>query len=232
MKNLGTQASNQLFSALKTSLLFQKLDPVYLEQLVNLYVHLQQSYSKGSIIYNENDECTHMDLVVSGTLVIQQIDEYGNMLSITKFSKGQTIAGNILFNNKNLYPMTVSAINDVILLPLSKKNILALSQTPIFLEALLADISERATILSHTIKNITRRSLRNKISDYLTLLYAKQNTPQLTLPTTKTDLSNTFGVARPSLSRALTSMKKDGLLSYNRNTILLSEKFINLYINN
>jgi len=232
MTNFENPASNQLYSAFNTSLLFQGLDCEFLEKLVHDYVHLQQSYSKGSIIYNENDPCKHMDLVVEGTLIIQQIDEYGNMLSITKFSKGETIAGNILFTKNNLYPMTVSAVNDVILLPLTKNNVLELSKTPLFLEALIVAISERATILSHTIKNITRKSLRNKLIDYLIILYAKQGSTNLVLPTTKTDLSHTFGVARPSLSRELTQMQKDGLLSYNRKTIMLSKTFIHLYINN
>lgn len=232
MENFKNESSNQLYSALITSPLFNKLNPQHLNKLVVDYAHLQQYFSKGSIIYNENDLCRHMDLLVKGTLIIQQIDEYGNMLSITKFSKGQSLAGNILFSKKNQYPMTITAVTDVILLPLTQKDVLELSKSQIFLRALIEDISERATILSHTIKNITRKSLRNKLIDYFIILYAKQNSESLTLPTTKTDLANTFGVARPSLSRELSQMQKDGLLSYDKKTILLSPTFIDLYINN
>lgn len=230
MNNLDSQASNQLYNAFKTSLLFQQLNSEFLEKLAKDYVHLMQNYPKGSIIYNENDICTHMDLLVRGTVIIQQIDAYGNMLSITSFSKGQTIAGNILFSPQNLYPMTISAVSDVTLLPLTQKSILDLSKNPIFLKALLTDFSQRANILSHTIKNITRKSLRNKLIDYLIVLSTKQKSINLILPTSKTDLANTFGVARPSLSRELTQMQKDGLLSYNRKTILLGETFIQLYL--
>lgn len=226
---MNTQ-SQQLLNALKSSVLFKQLDTNTLEQLANSYSHLQKSYSKGSIIHNENDPCRHMDFVVTGTLDIQQIDEYGNMLTITKFSKGQSIASNTLFHPLQQYPMTICANTDVILLPLSKQDILSLSSNPVFLEAFLTDISRRASILSHTIKNITRKSLRNKLIDYLKVLYTTQGSLQVTLPITKTELANTFGVARPSLSRELTAMQKDGLLSYHRNTISLTSEFNQLYI--
>lgn len=219
-----------LLNALESSVLFKQLDTNTLEQLAKSYSHLLKSYTKDSIIHNENEPCSHMDFVVTGTLNILQIDEYGNMLTITKFSTGQTIASNTLFHPLQQYPMTIMASTDVILLPLTKEHVLSLSTNPIFLEAFLTDISKRASILSHTIKNITRKSLRNKLADYLIVLQQKQGSSRVILPITKTELANTFGVARPSLSRELTAMQKDGLLSYNRNTISLKPAFNQQYI--
>lgn len=230
MNNKYRESSNQLLDAFKSSMLFNQLDSKHLETLTLDFSHFQQHFQKGSLIYCEGDLCKHMDLIVQGTLIIQQIDADGNMLSITKFNKGQTLAGNILFNKTTRYPMTISAIDDVILLPLTKEDILQLCKNEDFLLALLEDISARAAILSHTIKNITRKSLRLKLIDYLTLLQTQQKSYSVILPATKTDLANTFGVARPSLSREFTLMQKDGLLSYNRNTILLSQSFIQLYL--
>jgi CRP-like cAMP-binding protein len=154
----------------------------------------------------------------------------GNILSITKFSTGKTIAGNILFSKDPAYPMTITALTDVTLLHLRKKEILDMCNNPRFVESLLSDFSERAAILSHTIKNITRKSLRQKLVDYLCYLYANSQTLELHLCMNKTELANRFGVARPSLSRAFTAMKKDGLISYDRNIIILHPSFFHLYI--
>lgn len=214
-----------LLDALSFSL-FQNFTSNELELiLAKLNINLS-SYPKGSLIYMEQETCNSLDIILSGRVIVQQIDVIGNVLSIVEFKKGQTIAGNILFNKVKKYPMTITAIEPTQLLHLSKSQVLELCKYSKFTENLLIDISERAFILTNTIKHITRKSLRQKLIDYLHYLYTQQNQNPVTLPITKTHLANALGVARPSLSRELTQMKKDGILSYERNTIFLTDLFI------
>ena len=72
------------------------------------------------------------------------------------------------------------------------------------------DYMRKADILS-------RRSLREKISAFLSEEYRKKGTPSFRIPYDRQQMADYLSADRSALSKELSKMKREGILDYNRN---------------
>ena len=98
-------------------------------------------------------------------------------------------------------------------------------------------LSDRIREQNERISILSQRSLRQKISSYLIGLYRKEmqedssdptptdpaNPPVVELPVTKEIAARLLAMPRPSFSRELVRMEKDGLIQVNGRKIILSD---------
>ncbi|KYH35056.1 global nitrogen regulator [Clostridium tepidiprofundi DSM 19306] len=202
--------------------LFKDFSHEELAELFNERNHRVQKYNKKSIIYFENEKCIFFDIILEGSVVVQKIDEDGNVLTIEEFYSGDSIGGNILFSNSSTYPMSILAKSNVTILHIKKEFVLELCQiNKEFLNEFLKCISDKALILTQKIKTISKKSIRESIIDFLNIEYYYQKNRRIELEISKKELAERLGVQRTSLSRELNKMKKDGLILYDKNSITI-----------
>lgn len=79
-----------------------------------------QRFTKEQIIYLQNEKSNTMDIILDGKIIVQNIDENGNVLSIVSLGKGDMLGGNLIFSNRNEYLMTLIAKMDTKLLRIKK----------------------------------------------------------------------------------------------------------------
>lgn len=179
-------------------------------------------YEKDQVIHLQNEVCKSMDIILEGKVVIQKIDEEGNVLTINVFSAPEIIGAHLIFSTNNIYPMTVVADSEVVILRLNRKLIIELGQSnPDFMVALLQVISDRIMILADKIRTISHSTIREQIIAFLTYEYHMQQSPVIKLNYSKKELAERLGVQRTSLSRELNKMRRDGLLDYDARAITL-----------
>ena len=65
------------------------------------------SYKKSSVVHFDGETCNKLEIVLSGKVVVDRIDESGNLLTISEFYKDDILGGNLLFSKNPYYPMTV-----------------------------------------------------------------------------------------------------------------------------
>lgn len=184
--------------------------------------YLINKYNKNSVIYFQNEKCTTIDIVLNGIISIQGFDEKGNYISISDFTIGDVLGGNLLFSHKNFFPMTVLSKTDVTILRLKKDLILNLCQNNTrFLTNFLQSLADKTLILTDKIKTLSFKSIRQCIIDYLIYESYIQKSKTVKLEMTKKDLAEKFGVQRSSLSRELNKMRKEGLIEYDAHSITL-----------
>ncbi len=201
-----------LFNGFETTELYASLER---ETLI-------QAFTRNQIVYLQNEKANTMDIILEGSVIIQNIDNNGNILSIVSLDKGDMLGGNLIFSNKNEYPMTVIAQTDMILLRITKNTILDLCQSnKDFLVNLLEIFSDKALVLTSKIHSLVRKTIREKIMEFLLFEISRQKTNTITLPLSKKELSERFGVERPSLQRELMKMKNEGLIDYDARTMTL-----------
>jgi len=180
------------------------------------------SYKKGDIIYLENDECTTMDILLSGMISLQKIDENGNVLTIANFTKTDVLGANILFSSSSLYHMTSTCHKDCVLIKLTKNLVLDLCQNnEDFLCAFLGLLSDKTLYITGILHNLTHKSIRDMIITFLKTEYIRQKSNIIKLNITKQELAEKFGIQRPSLSRELKKMRNDGLVEYDTKSITI-----------
>jgi CRP-like cAMP-binding protein len=79
-------------------------------------------------------------------------------------------------------------------------------------------ISNRSQFLSEKIKFLNFKTIKGKLAQYFLTLAGKEKT-EIKLNMKQTDLADYFGVARPSIARALGEIEKDGIISASGKTI-------------
>ncbi len=181
-----------------------------------------KTYGKNTVVHFEGEPCHHLEIILTGRIVVDRIDKSGNLLTISEFSQDDIIGGSLLFSKNPLYPMTVSTLIESEILEISREVLFELFlRSPSFLRAYLELISDHATILGNTIKHYIHTSIRESLMSYLRYEAKKQNSKTIKLPMTKKALAEKIGVQRTSLSRELSKMKEEGLIQFDRDTISL-----------
>lgn len=181
-------------------------------------------YKKNYIIHFEGDKCNHLEIILEGKVVVERIDESGDLLIISEFHQDDILGGNLLFSNNPYYPMTTTAKEKSIVLSLEKETLFdLLSLFPDFLKVYLEFISDRTFILSSKIKHYTNKTIRECILNYLSCEIKLQNKYKIQLGMSKKELADRIGVQRTSLSRELSKMRADGIIDYDRISITLNK---------
>ncbi|HBH12449.1 MAG TPA: Crp/Fnr family transcriptional regulator [Clostridiales bacterium] len=213
---------NNLLSS-KNNYAFLKFIPQeILEECLKNKTMTTKVYSKDEIIHFDGDKCSYVEYILSGKVVIERIDESGNLLTITEFYPDDILGGNLIFSKNPHYPMTITAKTDTSLLVIQKDTLFELCSTnPSFLRQFLEYISDNALLLGDKIKYYVNRSIRESIIAYIKNEHTLQNSNKIVLQSTKKALADRIGVQRTSLSRELQKMKNDGLIEFDAVSITI-----------
>lgn len=188
-----------------------------------------KQYAKGQTAHMQSQQCQAMGVVLSGSMYVQKIEENGNILKVAHLRSGDVLGINLLFATKSFYPMTIIAEVDTIVLQLSKSLVSKLIQSnELFMQEVLRIISDKTQVMTDKIHAVTLRTIRQKLFDFISTESLNQNSLVIKMPLSKKDLAESLGVQRTSISRELNKMKGEGLIDYNAQTIVITEKFCNL----
>ena len=180
------------------------------------------SYMKDNILHFDGERCRKFELILSGKIIINRIDESGNLLNISEFYAGDILGGNLLFSKSPYYPMTISASQPSLILEINREKLFNMfTDDHIFLRKYLQYISDNANILGDKIKHFINKTIREKVINFLEYEAKKQNSNYIKLNITKTALAEKLGVQRTSLSRELAKMRKEGLISFDAKSITI-----------
>lgn len=178
------------------------------------------TYKKNNIIHFVGEICSKLEIILSGKVVIERIDDSGNLMTIAEFFSGEVLGGNLMFSKNPYYPMTVTAKETTLILEINNDRLFHLfSDNHDFLRSYLEYVSDHTVILGDRIKDYVNRTIRASIVSYLDYECKKQNSNIIKLSMTKKALAERIGVQRTSLSRELAKMREDGLIKYDSESI-------------
>lgn len=199
-------------------LFFDGVDQTILKQVTIA----SKKYTKGLTVHTQGDSCNTMDIVLSGSLVAYALSQNGSENIVFEFQKNSIIGANLLFGNTNCYPMNIYCKTDCELLHIEKSDVDLLLHDYQFTINFIKSISLNSQGMNKKISMYTQKSLRENLLDYFAALSIAQNSRTVTLPVSKKQLADYFGVQRPSLFRELKRMKDEGLIKiYNRQIKIL-----------
>ena len=82
-----------------------------------------KTYNKGEIIAHEDDECRSLSLVLSGVVEIQRLYLNGKYIVLNRLNEGDVFGEALVFSEKALYPATVLAVKDCLIMYIKKEDI-------------------------------------------------------------------------------------------------------------
>ncbi len=183
-----------------------------------------KNFPVNTLIASRDEECQNLIIILNGSVRGEMLDYSGKILKVEDIFAPRPVAAAFLFGNNNRYPVDVISNADVSVLILSKESVLQLFQrSNVFLKNYLNSISNRAQFLSRRIWFLSFKTIKGKLSQYM-LNLVKEDQMRIELPLTQKELAEFFGVARPSLARALGELEKEEIIEVNRRVIQIKDK--------
>ncbi|SHE41497.1 Crp/Fnr family transcriptional regulator [Clostridium fallax] len=202
--------------------LFSHFDDKKIKNILSFNNTYVKSYNSKDMIFSEGETCNYLSVILDGVIEIQKFDSDGNVLIVSTLNEGNVFGENLLFGDRHLYPMSVICKESSSILHISKDCISLLCRDDhIFLKELLRMLSNKALTLSSKLKQVSMKSLRHMICDFLFIRYNKSDNLKIKLNMSKKEWAEKLGVQRPSLSRELIKMKEEGLIDYDREFIYI-----------
>ena len=160
-----------------------------------------------------------LGLVLEGTLTISTLNFHKEYI-INILNQDDIFGDTLIFNSNNTYLGDGIATTKLKIAYIDKANLLKLLEDKIILENYLSLLATKTLTIKNQLKLASQKSLRDKILFYLTN-YAKENSTKIIPIKSKELLANILNVPRPSLSRELINLKKDGIIEFDRTKIIL-----------
>ncbi|MFW6249126.1 MAG: Crp/Fnr family transcriptional regulator [Bacteroidota bacterium] len=203
---------------LSTSPLFEGLNEQDIENIMHDIVFQVRSYTDANLVASRNEPCNFLLIVLEGTVKGEMLDASGRILKIEDIKAVRPLAPAFIFGRKNKFPVDIMSIGDVKIMYIPKSSLLRLmSKSDVFLNNFLDVVSSRAQFLTERIYFLSFKTIKAKLSNYFLELSKKEN--PFVLPHSHLHLAEMFGVTRPSLSRALADIQKEGVIKIQKKNV-------------
>lgn len=169
-------------------------------------------FSEGSMIALSGEKVNSLMLVLSGQVKGEMVDYSGKVIKIEDIYPPGALASAFIFGGRNMFPVNVTSVSDTELLIIEKRDLIGLlKRDEIILVNFLDMISNRSQFLSEKIKFLNFKTIKGKLAQFL-LQKAGNDKSEITLDMTQNDLAEFFGVARPSIARAIGELEEGGYI--------------------
>jgi CRP-like cAMP-binding protein len=197
------------------------------EILLELFGKLQfqiKSFGKDDVLAVQGDEVNRLMILLDGSARGEMTDFSGHIIKIEDVPAPKPLAGAFLFGNENRFPVDVLANEPVKVLIIYRGEFLKLLRMNETIQMnYLNLVGSKAQFLSKKIKFLSFKTIKGKIAHYLIGL--KQDAAgKIQIPSSQQELADLFGVARPSVARALGELEQEGLISARNRTVMILDK--------
>jgi len=200
------------YQILSRSPLFERLSSGNINKVLSKIPYRVKKYKSGSMIAQSGETVSSLMLVLTGTVKGEMVDIAGRVIKIEEVSASGALASAFLFGSRNRFPVNVITVSETELLIIDKTDFLkVLKANDTILVNFLDMISNRSQFLSEKIKFLNFKTIKGKLAQFI-LQRTGNDRPAFVLEMTQNDLADFFGVARPSVARALGEMEQEGLI--------------------
>ena len=168
-------------------------------------------FKKDDFIAQQGDIVKSLYILLKGSVKAEMISDSGTVLNIETIEAPSPLASAFLFAKNCRFPVDVVALEDCEIIIIPKDSVMKqLATNKAFLQEFMSFNSNRTHFLSERLKFLSTKTIKGKLAQYI---LSKSNNTTFTFDMNQTDLADYFGVARPSLSRTLSEMVNEGIIS-------------------
>jgi len=177
---------------------------------------------RGMLVRLQGDPCERIGYVAEGAVEIRSSMPDGREWVIQTVEAGDFFGDVLTFACERRYLGNVSATADSTLIEMNHDDFFRLLSTdPGALADYLGMLGRKTFAIKQQVKLLSLPDLRSKILFWLRWQLGDEPRGIVLIPATKERLAAFIAVERPSLSRELSRMQKDGLIRVARKTIEL-----------
>lgn len=185
-----------------------------------------RSYEKGQMIYRTGDVITSLGVVLSGSVLIENDDIWGNTTVLDRVVPGQIFAETYACTPDEPLMVNVVAAEPAQILFLNVGRVLhacsnACGHHTALIHNLLTLSAQKNLNLSRKIFHTSPKTIRGRLLSYLSYQSMRSGSSTFTIPFNRQQLADYLNVDRSALSNELSKMQRDGLIQVERNHFTL-----------
>ncbi|WP_313071997.1 Crp/Fnr family transcriptional regulator [Lacrimispora sp.] len=186
-----------------------------------------RAFTKGNMILQVSDRENLAGIVLKGTAELTLYSENGSQININHCSAGDMFGEDLACSESVDSSMQIWAVTDCEILFLDFSSLFNMEggTCPFKMRVstnLLREFAEKARFLNDKVRILAQKRLRDKLKVYLQMQKSSKE-GMIELPFRRNELAEFLCVDRSALSRELSRMQQDGILSYEGKNIQIHD---------
>jgi CRP-like cAMP-binding protein len=222
MTGVMTMTDSRIIGILKRSILFKDIDEEKIDDALFFFKAHVKRYRKGDTLHRMGEPMKEFGFVISGIVEVYTDDMEGNQMIMANVAEGETFGESLSYLDIEDTPVYVSAKEDSEIIWMSTKN-LHLSRTALddtgkrIYENFICMLATRTLNMNDRIQILSKLTIRDKLITFLSQCERKYGSRVFDLPFDRESLSTYLGTNRSALSRELSKMMDEGIISFSKN---------------
>lgn len=188
------------------------------------YLNYRCYYPENYTVVHEKDNCTKIGIILKGELQMMHYSKEGKDILLGELKVGDVFGDFLLFSHEPYFPGHIIVKKAAEIIYINKPEVEKLfADNAVFRLYFLSNISSKAIKLNYHNKLLNLNTIEDKVIFFIEKEMSRLNQKKVPIKS-KVSLAKYLNVQRPSLSRALKTMKSNGILDYNRDFMWLLYK--------
>lgn len=217
----------EFIPVLQKNILFKDSTPDEIEHMLNCLQAQTKDFPKGTYVYNVNEKSSKFGIVLSGSVIIEKQDYWGNTNIINHISAPDLFGESWALGNSSL-GMGIQVLarekTEILFIDIQKLltpcKSLCSFHTKI-IQNLVQSLAKKNRFLNEKIQLVSRRTTKDKVLSYLSEESMKSRDSIFSIPFNRQELADYLGVDRSALSATLSALKEEGFLDFYKNQFRL-----------
>lgn len=213
------------------SKIFKNIEENEVDLLLKCINNYRKTFKKGEIILREGEKTEYMGIVITGSVVVERADLWGNNTVLGVISPGGIFAETYAILNDEPLMINVYANEKSEILFLRANEIFKTCEKSCnFHDQLILNLIRIASFknlnLSRKILHTGPKTIRGKLLSFFSEWVKKENSLSFSIPYNRQQLADYLSVDRSAMSNELSKMQKEGILEFKKNKFKIIDKNI------
>ncbi len=213
-------------SFLARTAIFRNMTEADIQEALHCLRAQEKQYRKDEIISAAGNHIGQMGMVLSGSATIESNDYWGNRTILQRIEQGQYFLEAYAWMPKSVSPVDVRANETCRVLLFSVSHLRAECTCfsggahKVLVNLLTISSSKNMTL---TVRNLqtSPKTIRERVILYLNTLRIQNQSNEFDIPFDRQQLADYLNLERTALSKELSKMQADGLITYHKNHFIL-----------
>ncbi|WP_311561453.1 Crp/Fnr family transcriptional regulator [Peptoniphilus duerdenii] len=213
------------------SKIFKNIEENEVDLLLKCINNYRKTFKKGEVILREGEKTEYMGIVITGSVVVERADLWGNNTVLGVISPGGIFAETYAILNDEPLMINVYANEKSEILFLRTNEIFKTCEKSCnFHDQLILNLIRIASFknlnLSRKILHTGPKTIRGKLLSFFSEWVKKENSLSFSIPYNRQQLADYLSVDRSAMSNELSKMQKEGILEFKKNKFKIIDKNI------
>lgn len=213
------------------SKIFKNIEENEVDLLLKCINNYRKTFKKGEVILREGEKTEYMGIVITGSVVVERADLWGNNTVLGVISPGGIFAETYAILNDEPLMINVYANEKSEILFLRTNEIFKTCEKSCnFHDQLILNLIRIASFknlnLSRKILHTGPKTIRGKLLSFFSEWVKKKNSLSFSIPYNRQQLADYLSVDRSAMSNELSKMQKEGILEFKKNKFKIIDKNI------